>query len=208
MRTCRSRAATGIVEFMTVADDWDAEAEHFDEKLDHGLLDASVRDAWRELMVSEIPAGAKVLDLGCGTGSLSVLLAELGHEVTGVDLSPRMVERAVAKAERHGMKVRFLLGDASDPPVRPSFDVVLARHLVWALPDLSAALTRWLTLLPAGGTLVLVEGLWGSGAGMSADALSAVVAPKVTTMSVRRLDDAALWGRTMTDERYVMTASK
>lgn len=193
---------------MAIADDWDAEAERFDEELDHGLLDASVRDAWRELMVNEIPPGSTVLDLGCGTGSLSVLLAEHGHEVTGVDLSPRMLERAVAKAESHGVKVRFLLGDASDPPVEPSFDVVLARHLVWAIPEPAAALDRWLSLMPAQGTLVLVEGLWGTGAGMSADALTAIVKPKVTTMSLRPLNDPALWGRTITDERYVVTANK
>jgi 2-polyprenyl-3-methyl-5-hydroxy-6-metoxy-1,4-benzoquinol methylase len=38
-----------------------------------------------------------VLDVGCGTGSLSALLAAAGHRVTGVDLAPRMIEQARAK---------------------------------------------------------------------------------------------------------------
>ena len=197
-----------MIECMGVADDWDAEAERFDEELDHGLLNASVRDAWAALMLKEVPPGSTVLDLGCGTGSLSVLLAEQGHEVTGVDVSPRMLEQALVKAENHKVNVPFLLGDAADPPVEPAFDVVLARHLVWALPEQSAALDRWLGLMPAQGRLVLIEGLWGTGAGMSADALSLIVKPKVTAMSVRLLSDPALWGRNITDERYVMTGNK
>ena len=98
--------------------------------------------------------------------------------------------------------------DLANPPVEPGFDVVLARHLVWALPDPSKALDRWLELMPADGTLVLIEGLWGTGAGLSADNLSSIVTPKVTSMSVQHLSDPALWGRTITDERYVLTGRK
>lgn len=144
-----------------VADEWDAEADRFDEEPDHGLLQPRVRAAWQQLLEQQIPAGASVLDVGCGTGTLSVLLAEHGCRVTGVDLSPRMVERAHAKGLRHNVTVDFLLGDASDPPVPPGFDVVLARHVLWALPDPSAALDRWLALTTAAGRLVLIEGLWG-----------------------------------------------
>jgi hypothetical protein len=60
----------------------------------------------------------------------------------------------------------------------------------------------------AAGRLVLIEGLWGTGAGISADTLSSIVTPKVTAMSVRLLSDPALWGRTITDERYVLTGKK
>lgn len=72
-----------------VARFWDAEAARFDEAPDHGLLDADVRAAWSDLLRDYVPARSRVLDLGCGTGSLAVLLAEQGHVLTGVDLSPR-----------------------------------------------------------------------------------------------------------------------
>ena len=191
-----------------IADEWDAEAERFDEEPDHGLLQPSVRAAWSEVLRTEIALGTSVLDLGCGTGSLAVLLAEEGHEVTGVDLSARMLEQAEAKAVQHGVQVRFLLGDASEPPVAPGFDVVLARHVLWVLPDASAAIDRWLSLVTATGRLVLIEGLWGTGAGLSADTVATIVRPKVRAMSVRHLPDPALWGRTITDERYLMVADK
>jgi SAM-dependent methyltransferase len=190
----------------TVRDVWDAEASRFDEEADHGLLDPAVRSAWADLLQQYVPRGSTILDLGCGTGSLSVLLAELGHSVTGVDLSPRMVEVARAKAARHGVDVPFMVGDAAVPPVTSRYDVVLARHVVWALPDPSAALGRWRSLLRDGGRFVLIEGLWGTGAGLSAAALQALVEPTLKQIEVRDLPDPALWGRAIDDERYILAA--
>ncbi|CAM5736136.1 hypothetical protein SMICM304S_08860 [Streptomyces microflavus] len=78
--------------------DWDAAAESFDEEPDHGLLDPAVRDAWAGRLESWLPATrGDLLDLGCGTGSLSLLAAGQGHRVTAVDRSPRMAEQARAK---------------------------------------------------------------------------------------------------------------
>ena len=78
---------------------WDAEALTFDEAPDHGLADPETRAAWRDLLLAHLPpAPARVADLGCGTGTLSVLLADEGYDVHGVDLSPEMIDRARAKA--------------------------------------------------------------------------------------------------------------
>jgi 2-polyprenyl-3-methyl-5-hydroxy-6-metoxy-1,4-benzoquinol methylase len=83
---------------------WDSEAACFDDQPDHGLSDARVRTAWRALLQDALPAPpARVLDVGCGTGSVAVLLAELGFTVQGIDLSPRMLEQAAAKARRVGV---------------------------------------------------------------------------------------------------------
>ncbi len=82
-----------------MSETWDAEAEHFDDEPDHGLRDPAIREAWRVLLREHLPAPpARIADLGCGTGSLSVLLADEGYAVDGVDFSPEMVRRARAKA--------------------------------------------------------------------------------------------------------------
>lgn len=195
---------------LTGADvDWDARAASFDDEPDHGLRDPQVRRAWAARLASWLPARASdVLDLGCGTGSLSLLAAEQGHRVTGVDASPAMVGRARAKLA--GRDAAFLVGDAAAPPVgEQRFDVVLVRHVLWALPDPGRALRHWRGLLRPGGRLVLVEGVWGTvtPAGISADALTALLTPLAERTRVERLSgEAALWGKEVEDERYAVVA--
>jgi ubiquinone/menaquinone biosynthesis C-methylase UbiE len=188
--------------------EWDAQAATFDLETDHGLLDPVTRDAWWQFLESVMPAApARVADLGCGTGSVSVLLAQHGYDVTGVDLSPRMVDQAVAKAAATDVACTFLVGDASSPSLTPgSFDLVVCRHVLWALPDPGAALERWVDLVSPGGRLVLIEGRWSTGAGLAPDAVTALPPTRVTSTELVPLTRAALWGREITDERYCLVA--
>jgi len=141
---------------------WDDAAATFDEAPDHGLTDPAVRAAWRELLLGVLPpAPADVADLGCGTGTLTRLLSDEGYRVDGLDLSPEMLRHARQKAPG----ARFVLGDAADPALeRAAYDVVLCRHVLWALPSPEDAFARWVALLRPGGVVVLVEGRWGAGA--------------------------------------------
>jgi len=188
------------------AEIWDEEAASFDDEADHGLRDPGVSDAWAALLAASLPLPpASVVDLGCGTGSLSVLLARAGHRVQGLDVSARMLDAARRKAAEQGVDAAFVRGDASRPPFRAaSFDVVLARHVLWALPDPGDALAQWLALLRPSGRLVLVEGSWATGAGLSARECLALVRRHRREATVEMLDDPALWGRTITDERYLL----
>lgn len=183
---------------------WDAAAATFDDEPDHGLRDPEVRAAWLALLRSALPVPpARVADLGCGTGSLSALLADEGHEVDGVDLSAAMVGLARAKAP----SARFAVGDASAPALpEATYDVVLARHVVWALPDPAAALGRWVRLLRPSGRLVLVEGRWHTGGGLSAAELEGLVRGHREHVEIHPLDDPALWGGPITDERYLLVS--
>jgi ubiquinone/menaquinone biosynthesis C-methylase UbiE len=189
---------------------WDDAAESFDQEPDHGLRDPAVRAAWRELLLSVLPpAPARIADIGCGTGSVSVLLAEAGYDVTGLDFSAAMVSAAQAKAAAAGAEARFVVGDASDPLLGDGdFDVVLCRHVLWALPDRDVALARWIALLAPGGRLVLVEGSWSTGTGLPAEQATSIVRRNREEADVRLLGDARLWGREITDERYVVVSRR
>ncbi|MFH9590450.1 class I SAM-dependent methyltransferase [Streptomyces luteogriseus] len=189
--------------------DWDAEAASFDEEPDHGLRDPEVRRAWAGRLRGWLPGRAQdVLDLGCGTGSLSLLASEQGHRVTGVDLSPAMV--ALAREKLAGRDAAFLVGDAAAPPVgEERFDAVLVRHVLWALPDPGRALRHWRGLLRPDGRLVLVEGMWGliEPVGIPAERLTALLGPIAGPVRVERLSaDPLLWGGEVTDERYAVIA--
>ncbi|MGH3332318.1 MAG: class I SAM-dependent methyltransferase [Nocardioidaceae bacterium] len=185
---------------------WDREALVYDDEPDHGLRDPSVRAAWRELLLEHLPpAPARVADLGCGSGSLSVLLAEEGYDVHGLDLSGQMLELARAKAERAGVAVSFEQGDAAEPGLKPgAFDVVMCRHVLWAMQDPSAALERWVGLLRPGGRLLLVEGRWHTGAGLPARRAEELVREHRAEVSLRRLPEPAYWGGPIEDERYLV----
>ncbi|NEC82817.1 class I SAM-dependent methyltransferase, partial [Streptomyces sp. SID7958] len=123
--------------------DWDELAPTFDDEPDHGLRDPAVRAAWAARLRAWLPARpGDVLDLGCGTGSLSLLAAEQGHRVTGVDRSPAMV--GLAREKLAGRDAVFLQGDAAAPPVgEQRFDVVLVRHVLWTLPEPGRVLRHW-----------------------------------------------------------------
>jgi len=184
---------------------WDSEAPTFDDAADHGLRDPAVRQAWRSLLCGLLPhPPARVADLGCGTGTLALLLAEEGHRVDGVDFSPEMVSRAVAKTAAEP-DVAILEGDAFAPPLPPTtYDVVLTRHVLWALPDPVEALRRWVALLRPEGRLVLVEGSWTTGAGLRATEVADAAREVGREPTVHVLDDPALWGGPITDERYAV----
>ncbi|MGC5165434.1 class I SAM-dependent methyltransferase [Luteimicrobium sp. DT211] len=183
---------------------WDSAAATFDEAPDNGLADPAVRAAWRELLLDVLPpAPAQVADLGCGTGTLTRLLSDGGYRVDGLDLSPEMLRHARRKAPG----ARFVLGDAADPALeRAAYDVVLCRHVLWVLPSPEDALARWVALLKPGGVVVLVEGRWSTGAGLTAQEAEQVVRTARTEVVVRRLGDAVYWGGPVQDERYLLVS--
>lgn len=190
---------------------WDGEAATFDREPDHGLGDPDTRRAWRDLLVERLPTPpARVLDVGCGTGSLGLLLAEQGYEVSGIDLSPAMVEQARAKCEAAGHSIPLAVMDAAHPHFSDArFDAILCRHLLWALPEPDRVLRRWLELLQPGGHLLLIEGYWHTGGGLHAQDVVDLLPRSLTNISVEDLSQqTALWGHPVHDERYIVTAHR
>ena len=140
---------------------WDADSHTYDEAASHAISDPLQAAAWRQALRDALPgAPARILDAGAGTGALSLLAAELGHDVTALDLSSGMLARAQDKAKARGLEERmtFVVGSATEPPSGP-FDAVMERHVLWTLPDPVFALGRWREVAAR---LVLFEGVWGS----------------------------------------------
>lgn len=72
----------------------------------------------------------RVLDLGCGTGGHAIPLSCRGYEVTGIDISPVMLDRARKKAEAAGAKITLDQGDVRDVNVGGVFDAVISMFAV------------------------------------------------------------------------------
>ena len=70
--------------------------------------------------------GDRLLEIGCGDGALSCLLARQGFEVTGVDISRGMIEEAKRRADREGAAVRFEVADMDHFEVAEQYDGVVS----------------------------------------------------------------------------------
>jgi Methylase involved in ubiquinone/menaquinone biosynthesis len=148
-----------------VAHKWDLASETFDTHAGHGIQSQNEREAWKHAFREVFPKKKlRILDVGCGTGELSLLFAELGHEVEGIDISRQMLKIAKAKAEVCGANINFGEGDAENPPFDiSSFDIVFSRHLLWTLPNPKIAVENWNKILRKNGKVVIIDGVWDSG---------------------------------------------
>jgi SAM-dependent methyltransferase len=118
-----------------------------------GPLEVAMLDAAR------ISPGASVLDLGCGSGDLSVHLLALGADVTGLDLSPGMVALAEARIRAFaGGRTAALVASPVETMDLDSdaFDVVVGRFILHHL-DLSRAAPQIARVLRSGGRAVFME---------------------------------------------------
>lgn len=141
-----------------IRDYWSSRSETFDTMPGHEIFSDDERRGWLSLLRRHLgdAAGGRALDLASGTGVISLLLAELGYSVTGLDLSDAMLARARAKTV--GKPIRLYAGDAEDT-LEPSdtYDAVATRHLVWTLPDPPAALREWFRVLKPGGRVAIID---------------------------------------------------
>jgi ubiquinone/menaquinone biosynthesis C-methylase UbiE len=144
---------------------WDESAVTFDSQYGHKVKTQEEAKAWIGLFKKVIPKGElKVLDVGCGTGELSVLFAEMGHEVIGIDLSEKMMEKGREKSISQGLGIKFMNGDAEEPLFdEGSFDVLVTRHLLWTLPNPEKAVRNWNKVLKDGGCVLVIDGIWDDG---------------------------------------------
>ncbi len=136
------------------ADPYDAIAPYYDRTLAGFEADLPLYEAFARRL------DAPVLELGAGTGRVAIALAQAGHEVVGLDRSAGMLRLArAALARRHVERVRLLLGEMTQPPLRGQFGlIVCARDSFLHLPDTEqqlAALCAARALLHPQGRLVL-----------------------------------------------------
>ncbi len=141
---------------------WDQSSVLYDSCPGHGIGTGEENVAWKQELNRNLPGSVrKVLDVGCGTGAMGLLFAEMGDRVTAVDLSEAMIIKAREKASAQHLSIDLVRGDAEHLPFHDGyFDVVVNRHLVWTLPHPETALKEWHRVLKNGGVVLIIEGIW------------------------------------------------
>lgn len=144
-----------------IRDYWSKRAETFDLAFGHRISPGAEFDAWQKPIRDHLGLKPlRVLELACGTGEVTSLLHDLGHDVTALDFSEAMLARARRKHEGKD-RLRFLLADAENP-MEPdtAYDAIVCRHLVWTLTNPVTAFAEWRRILKPGGKLLIFDGDW------------------------------------------------
>jgi SAM-dependent methyltransferase len=92
---------------------------------DNGFTKNTLHEVDFLLEELSVPPGARILDVGCGTGRHSIELARRGYRMTGLDLTPSMLERAKEKATTAGIHVDWVRGDATKFAIDTPFDAAI-----------------------------------------------------------------------------------
>ncbi len=101
------------------------------------------------------PSGLRVLNAGCGSGELSVRLAELGHHVTGIDPQPEHIELARSRAGAAGSRCTFEVAAIEDYDGAADFDCAIATDVLEHIADDRRAFARLAQLVRPGGQVLI-----------------------------------------------------
>ena len=145
----------------TISKYWDWRSESYTNALDG--FQAEERSVWNKELRAAVNGnrGLNILDVGTGPGFLALILAEMGHTITGVDISRGMIEKAQNNAKMMGLEADFRHADAERLPFEDeSFDFLVNWHLLWTLPNPKETIEEWARVLKPEGAIVAIDGAW------------------------------------------------
>lgn len=141
---------------------WSESADNYGNIIQREL-DSFRRKAWAKKITENAPdkPNLSVLDIGTGPGFFPIVLGELGHNVTAIDCTENMLEKAKSFAQMEGVGVNFLKMDSHNLSFEDNtFDLVINRNVTWTLYDPEKAYKEWYRVLKPGGRLLVFDANW------------------------------------------------
>lgn len=132
---------------------WDRRADSYAKR---PVPDEDAYARTLERVRAHLTPNDSVLELGCGTGTTALKLAQSARSILATDYSAQMIAIAEQKAKRAGIgNVQFRRATSDDPTLQPSsFDVVIAMNLLHLIDDLPAFTARARELVRPGGLFI------------------------------------------------------
>ena len=126
----------------------------------------------------DVPPGAQLLDVSCGSGQLALIAAREGVRVTGVDIAENLIERAKARASAEGLNAQFQVADAEELPFpEASFDVVVSLIGAMFAPRPNQVARELLRVCVPGGTIAMANWTPGGFVGKMFKTIAKFIAP-------------------------------
>ncbi len=144
---------------------WSKSADNYSNIIDNEF-NSFRPERWEKKILKNAPSVSdserlKVLDCGCGPGFFSILLSRAGCDVTGIDGSEEMLQKARSKAEHFGVAPHFQIMDCQETEFADdTFDLIVSRNVTHALVYHREAYEEWLRILKPGGVLLIFDANW------------------------------------------------
>lgn len=156
-------------------------------------MEGGAREFYERLSLSP---GATLLDVGCGSGQLALMAARDRLDVTGVDIVDNWVERAKARAQGEGLRVRFQQADAEALPFEDgTFDAVVSLIGAMFAPRPELVSRELLRVCVPGGTIAMANWTPAGFVGQMFKTVAKFIAPVGMPSPVLWGDDATVRGR-------------
>lgn len=114
-----------------------------------------------QLISGLLPKGrrSKVCDMGTACGYAAITAAKMGHEVTAVDYSESMIDHAKYTARQERLDIKFIVADVEELSFPDeSFDLIIAKSIIWCLEQPVRAIANWMRFLKPGGHILIIDG--------------------------------------------------
>ena len=145
-----------------IKDYWEGESYIYSAGIQEELAGPH-RQAWKDLISEYAPreGALKILDAGCGPGFFEIVLSELGHDVTGIDITENMIARARENVASENANAELMVMDCQELSFPDNtFDLVICRNITWTLADPKKAYHEWKRVLKPGGRIMVFDACW------------------------------------------------
>lgn len=140
---------------------WDGRSNSYSDMI-RDELNSFKKEAWMNLIKEKLEGrdNIKALDVGAGPGFMSIIMDEMGYEVTALDLSEKMIEEAKKNASIAGAKIRFINSNITSLNSEEKFDLIISRNVTWTLEEPEKVYKEWFNLLSDDGVLIIFDANW------------------------------------------------